>query len=55
MPEYRNIAIKVSPEEHRLIKRLAADTDKTIKDLIIECIHRLVREHEEQEKGGQDG
>ena len=55
MPEYRNIAIKVSPEEHRLIKRLAADTDRTIKDLIIECIHRLAQEYEEKEKGGQNG
>ena len=50
MPEYKNIAIKVSPEEHRQIKRLSADTGRSIKDLILECLQRLVREYEESKK-----
>lgn len=48
MTEYKNIAIKVSPEEHRRIKRLSADTGKSIKDLVMECLERLIQEYEEQ-------
>ena len=50
MAEWKNIAIKVSPEEHRQIKRLSADTGKSIKDLVMECLQRLIREYQENKQ-----
>lgn len=50
MTEYKHISIKVSPEEHRQVKRLSADTGRSIKELIMECLQRLVREYEESQR-----
>ncbi len=46
----KNILIQVSEEEHKQIKHLAVDTGKTIKDLMLECLQRLIREYEEAKK-----
>lgn len=51
MAEYKNLTLKVSPEEHKQIKRLSVETGRTIKDLMMECFKRLVREYEESQKG----
>lgn len=50
MTEWKNIIIKVTPEEHKQIKRLSVETGKTIKDLMMECLQRLIQEFEESQK-----
>ena len=51
MAEYKNISLKVSPEEHKQIKRLSVETGRSIKDLMMDCLQRLIREYEESQKG----
>ena len=51
MPELKTLTLRVSPEEHKQIKRLSVETGRTIKDLMMECFKRLVREYEESQKG----
>ena len=46
MPD-KTMILKVSEEEHRKIKMLAAETGRTIKDLMMECLQRLIKEYEE--------
>jgi len=46
MSDYKHISIKVTPEEHKKIKRLAADTGKSIKELVMECLLRQIKENE---------
>ena len=53
--ELKTLTLRISPEEHKKIKLLSVETGKSIKDLMMECLQRLVREYEEQEKGGQNG
>jgi predicted DNA-binding protein len=48
MNQTKTISLKVSLEEHRRMKILAARTGRTIKDLILECLARLEREHKEE-------
>ncbi len=50
MTEYKNLTLKVSPEEHKQIKRLSVETGRPIKDLMMECLKRLIREYEEISK-----
>lgn len=47
MPEDKKvITIRVSPEEHKKIKILAAETGKTIKRLFLEGIAKIQTERE---------
>lgn len=50
MADYKNLILKISPEEHKQIKRLSVETGRTIKDLMMECLQRLIREYEEIKK-----
>ncbi len=47
MPEYKTLTLKVSPQEHKQIKLLSVETGRSVKDLMLECLQRLVREYEE--------
>ena len=49
--DWKTLTLKISPEEHKQIKRLSVETGRTIKDLMMECFKRLVREYEESQKG----
>ncbi len=51
MTEYKSLTLKLTPEEHRELKRLSADTGRTMKDLIMESFRRLLKEYEDQQKG----
>lgn len=50
MTDWKTLTLKISPEEHKQIKRLSVETGKSIKDLMMECLQRLVREYEEATK-----
>lgn len=53
MSDWKTLTLKISPEEHKQIKRLSVESGKSIKDLMMECLQRLVRDYELKEnKGG---
>ncbi|MEP9403722.1 ribbon-helix-helix domain-containing protein [Sphingomonas silueang] len=41
----KRLTVVVPPEEHRRVKRLSADTDRTIEDLMREAIASLLERH----------
>lgn len=54
MDKLKTLTLRVSPEEHRQIKRLSVETGRTVKDLMLECMKRLIRDYEEAQ-GKQTG
>ncbi len=41
----KRLTVVVPPEEHRRVKRLSADTDRTIEDLMREALAALLERH----------
>jgi uncharacterized membrane-anchored protein len=41
----KRLTVVVLPEEHRRIKRLSADTDRSIEDLMREALAALLAKH----------
>jgi hypothetical protein len=41
----RRLTLVVAPEEHRRVKRLSADTARTMEDLLREALMDLLRKH----------
>jgi predicted HicB family RNase H-like nuclease len=50
MPEYKTLTLKISPQEHKQIKLLSVETGRSVKDLMLECLQRLVREYKAAKK-----
>jgi len=44
---YKNITVTVTPEEAELIRRLAAESGKTISRFVVDCVNRLYVKTEE--------
>lgn len=41
----KRLTVVVKPEEHRRVKRLSADTDRSIEDLMREAVADLLNKH----------
>lgn len=41
----KRLTVVVEPEEHRRVKRLSADTDRSIEDLMREALGDLLSKH----------
>lgn len=41
----KRLTVVVAPEEHRRVKRLSADTDRSIEDLMREALANLLEKH----------
>ena len=41
----KRVTVVVEPEEHRRVKRLSADTDRSIEDLMREALADLLQKH----------
>jgi hypothetical protein len=41
----KRVTVVVEPEEHRRVKRLSADTDRSIEDLMREALADLLAKH----------
>jgi len=41
----KRLTVVVEPEEHRRVKRLSVDTDRSIEDLMREALADLLRKH----------
>ena len=42
----KRLTVVVAPEEHRRVKRLSADTDRSIEDLMREALADLLSKHQ---------
>ncbi|MFO7877095.1 MAG: ribbon-helix-helix domain-containing protein [Desulfovermiculus sp.] len=54
MTDWKTLTLKISPDEHKQIKRLSVETERSIKDLMMECLQRLIKEYEEAQDGKTD-
>lgn len=47
---YKYLTLRLTPDQHRRIKILAAEQEVTVKDLILHCVQRIEQEQERGEK-----